>query len=185
MAGDAERGADRRSLYTKSLIKSSLLELLKTHSFTSISITALSEHAGIGRNTFYRHYNNLFDTLEDVINDALDEMFSVFRHFDIGQTGNLSSYLVPILEYLHGSDRFRAIFNDEALSDLITSCFINRSDRAFSRYLEQTLLLSRKQADAIVRFQIAGLLEVSRTYARASDDDWVSIIEAFSARFNA
>lgn len=185
MAGEIERGNDRRSIYTKTLIKSSLLELLKTHSFTSISITALSEHAGIGRNTFYRHYSNLFDTLEDVINDALDEMFAVFRHFEIGRSNDLSTYLVPIMEYLRGSARFRPIFCDEALPDLIIRCFINRNDRGFPRFLEVTRQLTPTQADSIVRFQVAGLLEVTRTHSRASDDDWNDIVSALDSHLTA
>lgn len=185
MAGEIERGTDRRSLYTKTLIKSSLLELLRTHSFTSISITALSDRAGIGRNTFYRHYSNLFDTLEDVINDALDEMFAVFRHFDIGRGNDLSTYLVPIMEYLRGSARFRPIFCDEALSDLIIRCFINRNGRGFSQFLEASRHLSPQQADSIIRFQVAGLLEVTRTYARTSDEEWNAIVSALESHLTA
>lgn len=178
MALEAERGVDRRTLYTKTLIKSSLLELMETHSFTSISITALSDHAGIGRNTFYRHYSNLFDVITEIIDDSLAEMFAVFRHFNIGQAGNLTSYLVPISEYLRGSKRFRPLYSEETLSDLIISRLILIDDRCFSRHLESTRQLTPQQADALVRFQAAGLLEVLHAYARVPDAQWNDITQA-------
>ncbi len=179
MAHDAERSVDRRSLYTKTLIKSSLLELMETHSFTSISITALSDHAGIGRNTFYRHYSNLFDVITEIIDDSLSEMFAVFRHFSIGQPGHLTSYLIPIAEYIRGSKRFRPLYFEESLTDLIISRFILVDNRAFSRFLETKQGLSPAQADALVRFQAAGLLEICLTYTRLPDKEWAEIISAF------
>lgn len=181
MAHDTERGSDRRSLYTRTLIKSSALELMDTHSFTSISITALSEHAGIGRNTFYRHYNNLFEVITEIIDDSLSEMFAVFRHFSIGQGGNLSSYLAPIADYIRGSKRFKPLYFEESLADLIISRIILMDNRAFSRNLEEKHQISPTQADALVRFQAAGLLETCRTFARVPDSEWADVIVALES----
>lgn len=178
MAVETQRGADQRSLYTKSLIKGSFLELLKTHSFTSISVTMLSEKAGVGRNTFYRHFNNTFDVLEASIDDAISEMMAVFRFAGISPSESLSSYLVPFCEYIRGSERYLVVFTDEDLESVIIERFLAMDDRRFVRLLELSGKRSSRQAEAIARFQSAGLLETCRAYASLPDEEWADVLAA-------
>ena len=58
---------DRRILFTKGLIKEAFLELKKSSSLADIKVTDLCERAGIGRGTFYRHYRNMTEVLDEVL----------------------------------------------------------------------------------------------------------------------
>lgn len=174
---DIERGSDRRSLYTKDLIKGSFLELLKTHSFTSISVTALAEKAGIGRNTFYRHFSNTFEVLEASIDDALAEIFTVFTFVGLGTEGNFKSYVAPFCEYVINTNRYRLLFTDPDLSSIVIGRTIAYNDRIFARSLEAAGL-TPKQAEAVLRLQAAGMLEVCTTYANAKDEEKAEVISA-------
>lgn len=185
MQKDAASNSDRRSLYTKSLIKGSLLELLKTHSFTSISVTMLSETAGIGRNTFYRHYNNTFEALVASIDDALSEIFAVFLYLGIGSEGQLSSLLAPFCEYVLNSDRYRIVFTDSELTSIIIERLIAFNDRQFVTSTALKASCTQQQAEAIVRFQAAGCLDLCNRYAHAGNEEWSSILavlDAYAAR---
>lgn len=175
---DTTKPADQRSLYTKSLIKGAFLELLKTHSFTSISVTMLSEQAGVGRNTFYRHFNNTFEVLEDAIDDAIVEMMALFRYAGISTNDSLDSYLVPFCEYIRNSDRYRVVFTDVDLESVIIERFLTVEHRRFIWTLQAQGERTAKQAEAIARFQVAGLLEICRAYATSSDEEWTSILSA-------
>lgn len=178
MAAEAQKGSDQRSLYTKNLIKGAFLELLKTHSFTSVSVTMLSEQAGVGRNTFYRHFNNTFDVLEAAIDDAIAEMIAVFRFAGISPSDSLSSYIVPFCEYIRNSKRYRVVFTDEDLESVIIERFLTVEHRRFVWTLQAQGERTAKQAEAIARFQTAGLLETCRAYATLPDDEWASILSA-------
>lgn len=175
---DTAKPADQRSLYTKSLIKGAFLELLKTHSFTSISVTMLSEQAGVGRNTFYRHFNNTFEVLEGAIDDAITEMTALFRFAGISPNDSLGSYLVPFCEYIRNSDRYRVVFTDVDLESVIIERFLTVEHRRFVWTLQAQGKRTAKQAEAIARFQAAGLLEICRAYANSSDEEWASILSA-------
>lgn len=50
-----KRKTDRRTLYTRKVIKEALLELLNEKKFDKISVSQLCQQAEITRTTFYSH----------------------------------------------------------------------------------------------------------------------------------
>ena len=56
---------------TKGMIKDALLELLQNTPYEKITVTALCKHSEITRATFYLHYNNIDDVLDELLDDAL------------------------------------------------------------------------------------------------------------------
>ncbi|WP_288201748.1 TetR/AcrR family transcriptional regulator, partial [uncultured Megasphaera sp.] len=65
------RKTDRRSRYTCRVIKETLLALLKERPFTKINVSQLCRAADLTRGTFYLHYRDLYDVLDDVLEEAL------------------------------------------------------------------------------------------------------------------
>lgn len=68
---------DRRILKTRSVIKESLTSLMKEKPFDKITIKDLTEKANINRATFYLHYMDKYDLLEQNQNDILNEIREV------------------------------------------------------------------------------------------------------------
>ena len=62
---------DRRTLYTKMVIKDALLELLATNDFEKITVTAACKQAEVSRATFYLHFDDLTAVLDECLADAL------------------------------------------------------------------------------------------------------------------
>ena len=182
MATDLERGIDKRSLYTRSLIKGSLLELLNTHSFTSISVKLLAEHAGIGRNTFYRHFNNTFEVLEAAIDDALHEALDICRYIGFEANAPLANLAAPFCEFFHSSKRYRVLFADVDLSSLVIGRMVALDNGLLPQALQASQGCSPKQAEALTRFQAAGILEICSAYAHANDEDWLAVLQALDQR---
>lgn len=60
---------DKRITRTKNTLKQTLFQLLEHTSFEDISIKELCHTAGISRVTFYTHYNDKFDLVDDIFND--------------------------------------------------------------------------------------------------------------------
>lgn len=65
---------DRRKRRTKKLLKNAFLHMLKQKDITQISVTSLCEMVDINRTTFYLHYNDIYDLLEDFENDFLNQI---------------------------------------------------------------------------------------------------------------
>ncbi len=68
----------RRVKMTKALLKASLIELMKTKSIHQISIKEICSGADINRSTFYRHYNTQYELYDDITNEILSELISIF-----------------------------------------------------------------------------------------------------------
>ena len=51
---------------TKRIIKESLIDMLKKKSMDKITVSALCEEADINRSTFYSHYSDVCDVLEEM-----------------------------------------------------------------------------------------------------------------------
>ena len=66
-------GTDRRIRKTRAALKQSLTELLKTKNIKDISVKELTDLADVNRGTFYLHYKDVFDLLEQSENDLLEE----------------------------------------------------------------------------------------------------------------
>jgi len=61
----------------KQAIRGALLELLGEKGFAEISISELVERAGVSRTTYYRHYYEQREVLEDVIGGVIARMRSL------------------------------------------------------------------------------------------------------------
>lgn len=68
---------DRRILKTRSVIKESLTALMKEKPFDKITIKDITDKANINRATFYLHYMDKYDLLEQSQNDILNEIREV------------------------------------------------------------------------------------------------------------
>lgn len=62
---------DRRSAKTKHAIRNAFLKLLKQKSINRISVVEISKLADLGRGTFYLHYKDVYDLMEQLENDLI------------------------------------------------------------------------------------------------------------------
>ena len=90
------KSRDIRVIRTQTALLIALEELLKTNKLSSITITELCTEAKINRNTFYYHYNNIYEFLNDQKQIIIDELTSIP---DIKNTRNKKS-LVEVLNII-------------------------------------------------------------------------------------
>lgn len=76
-----EETLDRRIRKTRRVIRQCLTELLKTKRIQDITVREISEKADINRGTFYLHYRDIFDLMEQIENELLEELEDVLNHF--------------------------------------------------------------------------------------------------------
>ena len=63
---------------TAEKMDSALMEILKTKSFEYITVSEICKKAGVNRSTFYLHYENTRDLLEETIRNMTDNFISYF-----------------------------------------------------------------------------------------------------------
>lgn len=65
---------DRRTKYTKMVLKDSFLNLLENKDISRITVKEICEDADINRATFYSHYTDVYDLLKKIESEFLDNV---------------------------------------------------------------------------------------------------------------
>ena len=73
---------DRRIRKTKKLLRNTLFELMNEKPLDNITIKDLTERADLNRGTFYLHYRDIFDLLEQNEREMLQEMSEILKKID-------------------------------------------------------------------------------------------------------
>jgi AcrR family transcriptional regulator len=63
---------DRRTRYTKQQIHEAFFDLLREKSFEKTTVTGICTRAEISRGTFYLHYVDKYELLDEVVDEALE-----------------------------------------------------------------------------------------------------------------
>lgn len=77
-----KQNSDRRIRKTKKLLKDTFIELLNEKPMEKISVKDLTEKADLNRGTFYLHYTDIYDLLEQSENELLGEMSEILSKID-------------------------------------------------------------------------------------------------------
>lgn len=67
------RKMDRRTRYTRQIIRDTLLELMGEKGFSHVTVTEVCKRAELNRGTFYLHYLDLNDVLDDIFMELMSE----------------------------------------------------------------------------------------------------------------
>jgi AcrR family transcriptional regulator len=92
---------DRRVLRTKQQIRQALIDLLCEKSEKDISVRELAQRAGINRGTFYIHYKDIHDLVEQLVDEATETLRAVCKRHPPAQTPRESyPFLTDLFETL-------------------------------------------------------------------------------------
>src|SRR5699024_10909488 len=104
---------DRRKKYTRMVLKNSLITLLKEKPISSITVKEICENADINRSTFYAHYSNPFDLLEQIEEEIITDLNSYLSQYNFEKEEEALQMTEKLLEYVASKhDQFRARVNE-------------------------------------------------------------------------
>ena len=75
--------SDKRVIRTKKAIKEALFRIMEEKDISSISISELTQEANINRRTFYTHYRNITDILEEIESDLVEALGALVQSIDL------------------------------------------------------------------------------------------------------
>lgn len=150
---------DRRVRYTKDVLKETLIQLMAESHISKISVKKICEIADVNRSTFYAHFDNQYDLLNQIERETIEDIHRFIAREKSRQV-TLRAMLRFILEY--------AAQNAELFRILLSV----RSDSSFRKEItklvkEQALVETQigRESDAhiieyIQLFSITGSLSV-------------------------
>src|SRR5699024_4747491 len=104
---------DRRKKYTRMVLKNSLITLLKEKPISSITVKEICENADINRSTFYAHYSNPFDLLEQIEEEIITDLNSYLSKYNFEKEEETLQMTEKLQKYVDTKqDIFRTLLNE-------------------------------------------------------------------------
>ena len=156
-----------------------LISILEKKDFEYITIKEICDMAGVNRSTFYLHYENTSDLLNEATQYILDKFFSYFSDDTGKATEHLKSrnlqelifitpeYITPYLTFIKENQRLFITsirkFGSMGFRDVYNELFINIFDPILSRFS-----LSEKERIYVIKFYLMGITAVVMEWLESS-----------------
>ncbi|SUP43726.1 TetR/AcrR family transcriptional regulator [Veillonella criceti] len=184
-----------RKEYTRHQIKEGLLYALTQDSFDTLTISKVSQLAGITRATFYLHYANLTETLSDLLDDAISAAGPTDNHQNnlliINQTLQAASTIeelrqaydsifhkLPLCQRVSADTKYIPLFKDTTLSEYIIHNLYYKEQSVQVQNIATQLNIPTAIATSIFLFCVHGLYAINQQYNWQRSDDWLKAQKA-------
>lgn len=161
-------------LNTAKKMQSALINLLDKVEFDDVTISLLCKRAGVNRTTFYAHYDNLYDLLEEmqesVINSFFEEQTQI--HTTIEKLNKEDSvfinekYLIPYLNFIKDNKNLFKLFmkNLNVFSpNKILKFFI---DDVFTPILSKHDIKNSNQINYMAQYYLMGVTAITNAWVK-------------------
>lgn len=136
------------------VLKDSLLTLLKEKQISAITVKELCELADINRSTFYAHYSDQFDLLNQIENELIADMNMYLSAYNFTMEKEVLQMTEKLLEYISSKqDECQALLNENGDSSfqkkvaVVAHRFImknwllmSHTDKSISEYLSSFIV---------------------------------------------
>lgn len=154
---------NRRTLYTKKVIKESLITLLKNKEIHQVTVTDICKNADINRGTFYTHYKDAYDLLQSME----DELFNqIIKYIDETPVKNYSdSLLLNVLELIsENRDLCKIIFSKQGDNKLIDKLIFIANKADLEEIYGYSDEYSKPYSNYYIRYIVGGCIAIIQTW---------------------
>ena len=128
--------ADRRVRYTKKALENAMVVLLQARHISKISVKSLCDIADVNRSTFYTHYADQYDLLEQMSRDALD---NIKRYLDINGAADGAAAAPPSPVSVTETNLKMILEYAKRNSELVMAFLSDNCDTVFQKKLMEML----------------------------------------------
>lgn len=149
--------SDKMSTDTREIMRKSLIEFLRKKPFDKITVKSIVKDCNLNRNTFYYHYKDIYDLLEEIISLELKKI----TNFDADNDEEWEEKAIRVAETL--KENRAVIYNvynpiDKAY---LGSYLFNVLEEIIGEYIRKQskgYVISQEDFELITRFFSHGLL---------------------------
>ncbi|MBR7045769.1 MAG: TetR/AcrR family transcriptional regulator, partial [Lachnospiraceae bacterium] len=163
---------------------------LHTMDFNQVTVANLCRQADVGRATFYTHFDNLTDVLEELVEDAIKATQRSTSKNVVDSVRKASRYLkteegmqeleknlllLPVCQRVADHPRYNILFKDAAISDYILSMIYRQERDLQVPQLMEECHLSETEAEMLFVCMITGAFAVNKAMGWKKDRDWMKV----------
>ena len=152
-------------------IKDAFLCILNKKEYISITITDICKEAHISRGTFYSYFKNTREIVDELFDDALNNVGNVpLDNICCKEMGK--SY--PLCCFLRENKKYQPLFFSDSLYTLAIDRAVERQKDRFLNCMQEKISLEKEMLEDILHFQITGCMSVCKRRLKMNDEKWDS-----------
>lgn len=150
---------DSRPIKTKKSIKQALLIMLKEKDISNITISELASCANVSRKTFYLHYKDISQILEDIKSD-LQNLFddSIMKDRKVGFRVRTLNFINNIVQRVNEEEDYYALMASSEYAKIIFNPIEDRLKEEFLYALDTETNLNQDLKECLIDFMIGGIV---------------------------
>ena len=156
---------DSRPLKTKKSIKQALLILLKEKDISCITISELAIAAGVSRKTFYLHYRDISEILDEIKYDLLD----LFNERRVGFRVRMLNFINNIVKRVNADEIYYALMASSNYAKIIFDPLEDKLKEELIFALDTETKLEQEKKECLVDFMIGGIINSVLKWAKKLD----------------
>ncbi|XOQ51893.1 MAG: HTH tetR-type domain-containing protein [Succiniclasticum sp.] len=179
----------KRSRSMKNHLKDVFLEMLQTMPFSQVRVTGLCRRAHVARVTFYAYYLDIYDLLDDTLQDALvfldsitdrncteayDDLWEVARANDLELFKAYNDRLPPCYRLID-IPKYIPLLKDDSLTSILTRKIFDEEKGGIVPYLMKTYGVSEFIAENIFWYVVSGSISVNKRIGWCKNDSWYEL----------
>lgn len=111
---------DRRIKYTKKIIKDTFIDLIEKKDIKKITISEICKIADINRATFYRYYLDVYDLLDKIEEEFVNELKEASNSSD-NENYSVASFAMELLTVFENNKNLvKILFTSKSITHLLT-----------------------------------------------------------------
>lgn len=154
---------NRRTLYTKKIIKESLIELLQTNDIHQITVTNICNKADINRGTFYSYYKDAFDLLQSIEDELFDQILRYLN--ETPAEDYTDSLLIKVLELIaENKDLCKILLCRQRDGRIIDRILYIASKANLEPLFDKSNEFDESHFDYLIRYSVGGILAIIQVW---------------------
>ena len=179
-----------RKEMTRMLLKEGLLSWLANNSFESVTVTSLCKASGITRSTFYLHYSNIMEIVDDLVDDAISysrpgmvdnnnlqiiakALSAASNSISLREAYDSIFDRLPLCQRIIRHKKYLPLFLDEQISEYVLQRIIGREKDRQGLVMAESLGVSFDVGVAVFVFLVHGLYAINKEYKWTQSDEWL------------
>ena len=154
---------DRRVRRTRESIRSALLSQMRHTPYQDLTVSAICREADIGRGTFYAHYSDAFEVVQEMEREFFAKIRAIaFDYFDDSTPQRATKLVRSLLQLCReNKDAFEVLYGDPG------SEFLPRLQKhCFELFYYHNIKYYAPKNTTIEQYRVKGLFEMVMTIIR-------------------
>lgn len=153
---------NRRTLYTKKIIKESLIDLLKHKKIHEVTVTDICKKSNINRGTFYAHYKDAYDLLKSIEDELFNQISEYIEETPVEDYKDV--LLLKALELIEENKELCKILFSKQMESNIIDRILYVANKAHIDKLLSRSKIDNVFLDYFIRYSVGGIISVIQAW---------------------